>query len=114
MRQIGDEIQATTGVLALKTESPNVLNLCMAPGSYTASILKFNPHAHVSGVTLPEKEGGHKLLIQWGLEGSRIEVMQRDITMLSSEFGVEDIPDDHPDKMNSFLANGRTETNLLT
>jgi 23S rRNA U2552 (ribose-2'-O)-methylase RlmE/FtsJ len=99
MQQIGDEIQAATGVLALKMDSPEVLDLCMAPGGYTASILKFNPHAHVSGITLPEQDGGHELLVRWGSKDTRVEVTQLDITMLSSEFGVEDIPDDHPDKV---------------
>ncbi len=64
MRQIGDEIQEATGALDIPGESPQVLDLCMAPGGYTASTLKHSPHAHVSGITLPETEGGHPLLVK--------------------------------------------------
>lgn len=99
MRQIGDEMQAATGALHIQVGNPQVLDLCMAPGGYTASALQHNPHAHVSGITLSEKEGGHKLLVHRGHRSPRVEVTQLDITMLSSEFGADEIPDDHPDKM---------------
>jgi 23S rRNA U2552 (ribose-2'-O)-methylase RlmE/FtsJ len=98
MRYIGDELQDATGVLSMQEESPEVLDLCMAPGGYTASVLKYSPKAQVSGITLPEKEGGHKLLIRRGFADPRIQVTQLDITMLWSEFCAEDIPEDHPDK----------------
>lgn len=100
MRQIGDELQTATDALSLQGTSPQVLDLCMAPGGYTASALKYNPHAHVSGISLPEKDGGHRVLVRHGLGDSRVEVALLDITMLPSEFGLEDIPQDHPDTVN--------------
>lgn len=97
MQEIGDELQAATGVLTLHKKSPEVLDLCMAPGGYSASALKYSPHAHVSGVTLPKKEGGHPLLIRRGYADKRVQAIELDITMLWSEFCTEDIPEDHPD-----------------
>lgn len=97
MQQIGDEMQAATGVLEIPGTSPKVLDLCMAPGGYTATALKYNPRAHVSGISLPEEDGGHKILVRRGSTDTRVEVSLLDITMLSSEFGFEDIPQDHTD-----------------
>jgi 23S rRNA U2552 (ribose-2'-O)-methylase RlmE/FtsJ len=99
MRQIGDEIQTATSALNLLGPSPKVLDLCMAPGGYTASVLRYTPHAHVSGITLSHAEGGHKLLVRHGIQDSRVEVAELDITMLSSEFGAGEIPKDHPDRL---------------
>lgn len=96
MRQIGDELQADTHALSLN--SPNaanikILDLCMAPGGYTASALKYNPSATAFGITLPPEEGGHELLLQ----SSQSSVLYLDITMLAKEFGVESPPLTHPD-----------------
>lgn len=99
MQGIGDELEDATGMLTQHGKPPEVLDLCMAPGGYTASALKYNPHAHVSGMTLPEEEGGHKLLVRHGQKDPRVEVAKLDITMLWSEFCPEDIPEDHPDKV---------------
>lgn len=99
MREIGDEMQVATGGLHIQSEYPDVLDLCMAPGGFTASVLRHNYYAQVAGITLPENEGGHKLMVDRGFQDPRVEVTQLDITMLSSEFGVDEIPEDHPDKM---------------
>jgi 23S rRNA U2552 (ribose-2'-O)-methylase RlmE/FtsJ len=107
MRQIGDELQSATGLLKLHWRSPRVLDLCMAPGGYTASALKYTPHARVCGITLPESDGGHRLLVRRrGFGDKRVDVLEVDITMLWSEFCDEDIPDDQPDKQN-FLVGQR-------
>jgi len=96
MRQIGDELQVSTGGLSLTsrdTEPIKVLDLCMAPGGYTTSALRYNPSATAFGITLPPGEGGHKVL----LESARSRVLFLDITMLAKEFGVEKAPLAHPD-----------------
>lgn len=75
------------------------LNLCMAPGAYTATILEQYPDASVCGITLPVESGGHKIIIPYGSADSRIDVAFMDITMLLGEFldpGVN-IPATHPD-----------------
>lgn len=99
MVKIGDELQASTGTLRQTSSSAKavkILDLCMAPGRYTASALKYNPAATAYGVTLPPSQGGHKRLFR------QSTVMLLDITMLAGEFGVEEPPSTHPE-YTSFL-----------
>lgn len=101
MQGIGDELQASTNALTAISGGGevNILDLCMAPGGYTASALKYNPTATACGVTLPPAKGGHELL----LKSSRSSVKFLDITMLASEFGVDEVPLTHPEHA-SFLS----------
>ncbi|KAL8749343.1 MAG: hypothetical protein Q9184_006844 [Pyrenodesmia sp. 2 TL-2023] len=62
------------------------LNLCMAPGAYTAAILEQYPNASVCGITLPVESGGHRMMIPYGSADSRVDVEFMDITMLPEEF----------------------------
>ena len=96
MQEIGDELQNNTNALAVTPERGEVvriLDLCMAPGGYTASALKYNPTAIACGVTLPLAKGGHKMLLQ----SSRQSVQFRDVTMFAAEFGVDEVPFAHPE-----------------
>lgn len=96
MKKIGDEMQANTEALAIMSRSPGevkILDICMAPGGYTASALKYNPRATAFGITLPPKEGGHEVL----LRGPRSDVRYLDVTMLAREFDVKIVPSTHPD-----------------
>lgn len=95
MQRIGDEIQEATGVLSLPKSETEVLDICMAPGGYSASALKYSPHAHVSGITLPNTVGGHQLLI--GRKNPRVEILFTDVTMLAAEYSITELPADHPD-----------------
>ncbi|KAF6218790.1 hypothetical protein HO133_005333 [Letharia lupina] len=96
MRGIGDEMQRETGVLELQRPRPEVLDLCMAPGGYTASIRKYSRQANVSAITLPEDQGGLKILVPHG-NRTQVEVLEADIIMFAAEFGVVEIPDNHPE-----------------
>lgn len=100
MLDIGNELQDVTRALSLPGPNPGVLGICMAPGGYSASALKYSPHAHVSGITLPRALGGHRALIPYGNQDSRVHVKFADITMLAAEFGVTNIPEGHPDISN--------------
>ena len=93
MRRIGDEMQRETRALNLQHPKAEVLDLCMAPGGYTASVCKYSPQAHVSAITLPECQGGYHVFVRHG-SGTRMELMQADITMFAAEFGVTEIPPD--------------------
>ena len=93
MKRIGDEMQRETCALSLQHPKAEVLDLCMAPGGYTASVCKYSPQAHVSAITLPECQGGYHILVRHG-SGTRVEVMQADITMFAAEFEVTEIPPD--------------------
>lgn len=99
MQRSGDEIQKATAALTLPA-NPQVLDLCMAPGGYTASALKYNPSARVSALTLPRQSGGHQVLARNGVKDPRVEVRYADITLFATELGVEEIPIDHPDLEN--------------
>jgi 23S rRNA U2552 (ribose-2'-O)-methylase RlmE/FtsJ len=94
MQHIGDEMQASTGALYISSEKPCIMDLCMAPGGYTASAIKLNPNATVFGVTLPKALGGHPVLLKPRHE---IKVIFTDITMEAAELGVRDLPEEHPD-----------------
>ncbi|KAM0795672.1 hypothetical protein BDR22DRAFT_825811 [Usnea florida] len=93
MKRIGDEMQRETRALSLQHPRAEVLDLCMAPGGYTASVCKYSPQAHVSAITLPECQGGHHVFVRHG-SGTRVEVMQADITRFAAEFGVTENPTD--------------------
>ncbi|KAL8824436.1 MAG: hypothetical protein Q9191_005057 [Dirinaria sp. TL-2023a] len=94
MQRIGEEIQEATGALSLPKSGAEILDICMAPGGYSASALKHSPHAHVSGLTLPNTVGGHQLLIPFGRRDPRIEIQFMDITMLAAEYGLTELPTD--------------------
>ena len=92
MKKNGDEMQMETRALNLQPGA-EVLDLCMAPGGYTASACKYIPQAHVSAITLPECQGGYHVFVRHG-RGTRVDLMQADITMFAAEFGVTKIPPD--------------------
>lgn len=93
MRKIGDEMDAASrGALSLPRSNARVLDLCMAPGGYTAAVLKHSPHAAVCAYTLPQDLGGHPII---HCRDSRVGVMFGDITLLHTEFGVEEVPREH-------------------
>lgn len=59
-------MQAATGALCqnnLSEDEVKILDLCMAPGGYTASALKYNPRARAVGITLPPDIGGHEVFL---------------------------------------------------
>ncbi|KAF2685021.1 hypothetical protein K458DRAFT_300465 [Lentithecium fluviatile CBS 122367] len=103
MCQIGDELHHNTLALSLSSLSgrrPSVLDLCMAPGGFTASVLKRNRNAKVCGISLPLSQGGHGILVPNWQTDSRIHVCFLDITMLAAEMDITDIPAEHPDAAN--------------
>ena len=73
-------------ILDLGESQPQVLNLCMAPGGYTWSLLQLYPSAQISGITLPGNTGGHGMLLPYGKADPRIQVKFMDITLLALEF----------------------------
>jgi 23S rRNA U2552 (ribose-2'-O)-methylase RlmE/FtsJ len=81
------------------TTETRALNVCMAPGGYTWSLLKANPTASICGITLPLELGGHPMLLPFGDDDPRVEVKFMDITMLATEYGtsIPDIPPTHPE-----------------
>ena len=93
MHKLGDEIDgASGGALSLPPSNARVLDLCMAPGGFTVSVLSHSPHAEVCAFTLPWDLGGLQTHLH---ENERVHVSYGDVTMLYQEFGVPDVPHDH-------------------
>lgn len=86
MIQIANEMQVATRALTPRAVTKfKVLDLCMAPGGYSAAVLNLSPGAEVYGITLPDKDlngkplGGHSVI----LDHPRLKgVKKADITML--------------------------------
>ena len=83
---------ASGGALSLPRSNARVLDLCMAPGGYTAEVLEHSPHAVVCAYTLPRDLGGYEVL---HCPDTRVHLRFGDITMLQTEFGVEELPHEH-------------------
>ncbi|OHF02958.1 hypothetical protein CORC01_01716 [Colletotrichum orchidophilum] len=97
MKRIGKEMQRDTGALRVKTPrwgKTQILDMGMAPGGFLATAMHLNPGAHAMGFSLPDSDGGHKVMIPDNLDIDRRDV---DVTMLAADMGVQDIPADHPD-----------------
>lgn len=61
MTEIGDALQDKAEIVPppSKTITLKVLDICMAPGGYSATVLKYNPYAQICGLSLSRSQGGH-------------------------------------------------------
>jgi 23S rRNA U2552 (ribose-2'-O)-methylase RlmE/FtsJ len=99
MRKIATEMDKKTGALRFQSDEPiRVLDLCMAPGGYTAAMLDRYPNATSKAFTLPEERGGHQVRLDIQ-QRRRCEISYVDINMLAGDMGlkVEELPADYPD-----------------
>lgn len=73
-----------------------MLDLCMAPGGFVASVLDRHPAMHARAFSLPVEQGGHRVLLD---DPVNCNVTLADITMLAGDMGVveADVPVSHPD-----------------
>jgi len=100
MQQIAEEMHRATGALSAHGREIKVLDICMAPGGYTAAVLKLHPNAKAFAITLPKEQGGHPLHIS----KERLAGLQLlDVTMLAAEYTNQPIPQKHPER-EKFLA----------
>lgn len=97
MKRIGDELQAATEALSLPIARAKILDICMASGGYSASVIKYSPDAHISAITLPKHLGGFPVMVDHGPKDPRINVKFADVTMLAAEYGITDVPKGNPD-----------------
>lgn len=98
MQQIADEMHRCTGVFSVppgQGHEVKVLDICAAPGGYTAAALRQYPNAKAFVITLPTEQGGHPLHVN----KSRLAGLQYlDVTMLAAEFTNNLVPQDHPER----------------
>ncbi|KAI4173392.1 MAG: hypothetical protein LQ343_002924 [Gyalolechia ehrenbergii] len=112
--KIGRELREV-GAFEVNGSNPSdvkTLQLCLAPGAYTTTVLEQYPEASVCGVTLPVEAGGHKIMIPYGSQDPRVAVEFMDITMLVGEFFADtfSIPQTHPDAQNFILKSPFADT----
>jgi 23S rRNA U2552 (ribose-2'-O)-methylase RlmE/FtsJ len=95
MQEIAEEMNSLTGALEPRQQESQLkcLDICMAPGGYTAAVLKHHPNAKCFGITLPTKQGGHPLHIPTNVLAG---LKQVDVTMLANEYMDGAVPRTHP------------------
>jgi 23S rRNA U2552 (ribose-2'-O)-methylase RlmE/FtsJ len=112
---IGREMDKNTSVITLAaadgSQSPRVLDIGMAPGGFTQTVLRKHRNAIIRGITLPSDMGGLQIMLpEWKDDSQRIMlpgwtddlqilIKFTDITMLADEMGrpATSIPIQHPD-----------------
>lgn len=99
MQKIGRELQRRTKAFSIEGPNPSILDFCMAPGGFVSYAILRNPTSEVHAFTLNPEHGGHQVLIDHDKDDSRIRVRYEDITMFASEFGIDMIPKDHPERL---------------
>lgn len=99
MTKIGDYFQDQEKLIPPPSKRLNfdVLDLCMAPGGFSATVLKYNRFAQVCAISLPTDEGGLEIYLPNWQENKRIKVKLMNLTLLSAELGFPDLASqDHP------------------
>lgn len=100
MQNIGAELQESTSAFDLPMahdKRRRILDMCVAPGGFLRTALRYNPDAQVVAFSLPVFQGGHRVLLPRDLG---IKSRFLDVTMLAEDMGVGNIPPDHPDVHN--------------
>lgn len=93
MKKIGKGIQARQKIIPApsKTKNLKALDICMAPGGFSATVLKHYRHAKVCALSLPRDEGGRDVLLPDWKTDKRFEIQFIDVTMLAAEIGFPDL-----------------------
>lgn len=81
-------------------EAIQVLDICIAPGGFSAAVLKVHRNARISAITLPKLHNGHDILLHDWKKDKRVQVHFADVTMLAAEMEVLAVPSNHPDALN--------------
>ncbi|CAD0107410.1 unnamed protein product [Aureobasidium uvarum] len=95
MKNIGDQFNTKTGAFEISSAQPKVLDFCMAPGGFVSCALKYNESAKVDAFSLHPNQGGHRVLVDYGIKDERVTMVYKDVTMFAAEFGVPSSPEHH-------------------
>ncbi|KAH6999452.1 hypothetical protein EDB80DRAFT_780171 [Ilyonectria destructans] len=101
--KIGQDLNTATRILSSHHHSSRnvaILDLCMAPGGFTTTALRYIPTGHVCGISLPASMGGHEVRVPNWKKNKCLTIQFLDITMLAVEMGVDintEISVAHPD-----------------
>jgi 23S rRNA U2552 (ribose-2'-O)-methylase RlmE/FtsJ len=101
--EIGEEMDRETSVITLTaTDSdtpPRVLDIGMAPGGFTKTMLRSHRDVKIRGIILPLELGGLEVMLPRWKTDSKIFLEFLDVTMLAEEMGrsIKSIPTKHTD-----------------
>jgi 23S rRNA U2552 (ribose-2'-O)-methylase RlmE/FtsJ len=100
MQSNARDLHESTGAFRIPLErqgSETILDLCMAPGGFLRTAMRYITSAHATAFTLPVSDGGHHILLE---DKDNVTIKLLDITMLAEDIGmsIEGIPKDHPDR----------------
>lgn len=96
-KQIGKGLASKTNIFMLESACPKVLDLCMAPGGFTATATENLSNPLIDAVTLPPEIGGYEVMAKDVCQN----IIHADITMYLMEMAEkEDVPLGHPDSNN--------------
>lgn len=102
--EIGQEMDENTSVITFAAadgdQSPRVLDIGMAPGGFTQTVLRKHRDARIRGITLPSDMGGLRIMLPGWRNNLKIRIEFADVTMLVNEMGLGRpatfIPTRHP------------------
>jgi 23S rRNA U2552 (ribose-2'-O)-methylase RlmE/FtsJ len=86
MLKIGKELNQVTTAFRFDPHS-NGLDFCMAPGGFVKCVLDLNPDAQVDAFSLPQEQGGHRVLLRNWTTDERVSIRWTDVTMFAEEMG---------------------------
>ncbi|VUC22359.1 unnamed protein product [Clonostachys rosea] len=98
-KRIGAEMQRSTKAFKMQSpglDNPDILDMGSAPGGFLTAAMDANPRSDVIALSLPPSHGGYEVLAP---EHPRLSVKLVDVTMMAADFGVLDIPSEHPDAL---------------
>ena len=96
-KDIGRDMHECTDAFNMSStcnEEPKVLDICMAPGGFLATVLQLYPKVCALAFSLPSTDGGYKILLP---SNQNVNTELLDITLLAADMGATDIPAEHPD-----------------
>lgn len=91
---IGKQLDSSTGAFEIlqSSDEPSALDMRMAPGGFSATIMAYYPNTTLRAVTLPLNKGGHS--VHFRHPHVRLDLC--DINTLAGDMGLASIPESHP------------------
>ncbi|KAF1347199.1 hypothetical protein EJ07DRAFT_160453 [Lizonia empirigonia] len=100
--EMDEQTSVISRAMTGEKQYPRVLDIGMAPGGFTDTVLRKHRTATIRGITLPQEVRGLEVMLPRWKSDSRILVQFLDVTMLADEIGrpTTSIPTTHPDVAN--------------
>ncbi|KAH0532861.1 hypothetical protein TsFJ059_001497 [Trichoderma semiorbis] len=91
---IGKQLNSSTGAFDIlqSSDEPSALDMGMAPGGFSATIMESYPKTTLRAITLPLNKGGHSVQFKH----KRMKLDLCDINTLAGDMDLTSIPESHP------------------